>query len=201
MKQFRLSVAVLLTVWGLAGMGGAVADNGSGVSGVKVVKSEQKKVRLHTEAGQPIDVALIDADGNVLYQGLVSSAKSKDLTLNLNSLPDGQYFLTASTNNWWMSQGLTIQANAVNVDERKLKQIEQPQITTYAKNKVQVVVPATNVEDANVAIFDAQNVPVLTETLNGTIRRYDLSSLPEGSYTFVVGPSEKKFSTRIDIRR
>src|SRR5919202_1371526 len=115
MKQFRLSIAVLLSVWGLAGMGDAKADNGSGVSGVKVEKSENKKVRVYTQPGAAVEVSLIDADGTLLYRGLVANRKQKATLFNLASLPDGQYSLTASNTAWWMSQGLTIKGNAVNV--------------------------------------------------------------------------------------
>lgn len=199
MKQFRLSIAVLLSVWGLAGAGSAVADNGSGVGGVKVVKSENKRVRVYTQADSPVDVSLIDADGNVLYRGSLSSQHKA--AFNLTRLPDGQYYLTAGNNAFWMSQGLTIRGNNVNIDERNLQQVGKPTLTAYEKNKIEMTLPATNVERTNVAIYDAQSNPVYTDTFKGSTRRFDLSSLPEGSYTFVVGAEQKLFSSHIDIRR
>ena len=200
MKQFRLSIAVLLSVLSLAGMGDAKADNGSGMGGVKVEKSEQKKVRVYTQPGASVDLALIDAEGNVLYWGLISKNSTKATSFNLNSLPDGQYYLTAGNNAWWMSQGITIKANAVNVDPRNLKQVAQPIVTAYEKNKIEVTLPAKNVEDANVAIYDAQNVLVQVDAIKGSTRRFDLSAMPDGAYTFVVGPNQKQFTTRVDIR-
>jgi hypothetical protein len=200
MKKIRLSIAVLLSVWGLAGMGGAKADNGSGMGGVKVEKSEQKKVRIYTQPGAPVDVALIDADGNVLYRGIISKKNQRGTSFNLNNLPDGQYYLTAGTNAWWMSQGLTIKANAVNVDVRNLQQLAEPTLTAYEKNKIEVVLPAKNVAEANVAIYDSQNTLVQIDSFKGSTRRFDLSSLPDGPYTFVVGPSQKQFTTRVDVR-
>ena len=200
MKQFRLSIAVLLSVWSLAGTGVANADNGAGANGVKVEKSEQKKVRIYTQPGAAVDVALIDADGNVLYRGIISRNSKKATSFNLNSLPDGQYYLTAGNNAWWMSQGISIKANAINVDERNLQQLSQPTLTTYEKNKVEVNLPAKNIEESNVAIYDAQNVLVQTDSFKGSTRRFDLSGLPDGAYTFVVGPNQKQFTTRVDIR-
>ena len=200
MKKIRLSIAVLLAVWGLAGMGDAKADNGSGMGGVKVEKSEQKKVRIYTQPGAPVDVALIDADGNVLYRGIISKKNQRSTSFNLNNLPDGQYYLTAGTNAWWMSQGLTIKANSVNVDVRNLQQLAEPTLTAYEKNKIEVLLPAKNVEEANVAIYDSQNTLVQTDTFKGSTRRFDLSSLPDGPYTFVVGPNQKQFTTRVDVR-
>ncbi|WP_461128686.1 T9SS C-terminal target domain-containing protein [Spirosoma aerophilum] len=200
MKKFQLTIAVLLSAMSLAGMGDAKADTGSGMNGVKVEKSEQKKVRIYTQPGASVDVALIDVDGNVLYRGVIGKNDKRATSFNLNNLPDGQYYLTAGNNAWWMSQGLTIKANALNVDERSLQQVTQPTLTAYEKNKIEVVLPAKNIDEANVAIYDAQNVLVQTDTFKGSVRRFDLSALPSGAYTFVVGPSEKKFTTHIDIQ-
>ncbi len=200
MKRFRLSIAVLLSVWSLAGLGESKADNGSVTNGVNVEKSEQKKVRLYTKTGVAVDVAIIDADGNVLYRGVVAKDNQKATSFNLKSLPDGQYYLTASNDTYWMSQGLTIKGNALNVDERNMQQLTQPTLTTYEKNKFEVNLPATNVAEASVAIYDAQNVLVQTDVFKGSVRRFDLSGLPDGAYTFIVGPDQKQFSSRIDIK-
>ncbi len=200
MKKFRLSIAVLLSVWGLAGMGGAKADNGSGASGVKIQKSESKKVRVYTQPGAPVEVSIIDTDGNVLYRGSVSNRKPGATLFNLASLPDGQYYLTASNNAWWMSQSLIIKGNTLNVDERSIQQVARPTLTAYEKNKIEITLPTTNVDHSNVTIYDAQSVPVFADSFSGKSRRFDLSSLPDGAYTFVVGPTQKQFTSRVDIR-
>lgn len=206
MKKFRTSIAVLLSVWSLAGAGSANADNGSGANGVKIEKSESKKVRLYiptsnAASNTAVDVAIIDTDGNVLYQGVMARDKAGRQLFNLKNLPDGQYFITAGNNAWWMSQGVTIRGNALTVDARNLQQVTQPTLTAYEKNKIEVTMPATNVTDASVAIYDAQNVLVHAEKFTGSSRRFDLSSLPEGAYTFVVGPEQKHFSSRISISK
>lgn len=198
MKKFRLSVAVLLSVWSLAGMGGASAQSVSGIGGVKVEKSDKKKVRLYTQPGKSVDVAIIDADGNVLYRNIIS--KKSSTSFNLSQLPDGQYYLTAGNKAWWMSQGLTIKGNTLNVDSRNLQEIAAPTLTAYEQNKIEVVLPGQNVNEANVSIYDAQNMLIESATLTGTKRRFDLSNLPDGAYTFVVGPNQKQFSSLISVR-
>lgn len=200
MKKFRLSIAVLLSVWSLAGLGVAKADNGSGMGGVKVEKSASKKVRVYTKPGTSVDVALIDADGNVLYRGVIAKNEQHATSFNLHNLPDGQYYLTAGNSAWWMSQGLTIKANSVNVDERNVQQVAKPTLTVYEKNKIEVVLPVSNVDHSSVAIYDPQNVLVQTDSFKGSVRRFDLSGLPSGAYTFVVGPDQKQFTTRVDIQ-
>ena len=167
---------------------------------MKVEKSENKKVRVYTKPGTPVDVAIIDADGNVLYRGLITKNNQRATSFNLNNLPDGQYYLTAGNNDWWMSQGLTIKANALSVDAKNLLQVAQPTLTAYEKNKIEVVLPVKNVDETTVAIYDPQNVLVQTDSFKGSVRRFDLSALPDGAYTFVVGPNQKQFTTRIDIQ-
>ena len=208
MKQFRLSIAALLFTMSLAGTAAvaqrvANANDGSGERGVKVLKSENKKVRLYTPAaesptGTPVEVAIIDADGNVLYRS--TNRQQKALSFNLANLPDGQYYLTASNNAWWMSQGLTIRGNVLNVDARSMQRVAQPTLTAYEPNKIEVSLPATNLSRASVAIYDAQRVPVYADTFPGPVGRFDLSALPDGTYTFVVGPDQKQFSSRVNIR-
>jgi hypothetical protein len=200
MKKIRLSIAVLLSVWSLAGLGEAKADTGLGVSSVKIEKSDSKKVRIYTKPGSPVDLTLIDIDGYVLYKGLTSANnKTGEQIFNLNNLPDGRYFITAGNNDWWMSQGITIRGNVVSIDERNLMQMAQPTLTTYAKNKIEVTVPGKNLDDASVAIYDAKNELVFSEAYNGGAQRFDLSSLPTGAYTVVVGLEQKHFSSRVTV--
>ncbi|SFD52546.1 T9SS type A sorting domain-containing protein [Spirosoma endophyticum] len=200
MKQFRLSIAILLSVWSLAGTGVANADNGLVANGVSVEKSEQKKVRLYTKLGESVDVAIIDADGHILYKGVVAKNDAKATSFNLKGLPDGQYYLTASNDTYWMSQGLTIKGNALIIEDRNQQLLAQPTLTAYEKNKFEVNLPTKNVEEASVAIYDAQNVLVQTDAFKGSVRRFDLSGLPDGAYTFIVGPNQKQFTSSISIK-
>ncbi len=198
-------MAALLISMSMAGsaavaQGVTNANDGSGVSAVKVVKSENKKVRIYTQAGSSVDVSIIDTDGTVLYRGAVAGKDGKVTAFNLKNLPDGQYFITADTDTWWMSQGMTVRGNTVNIDAQKVQQVTRPTLTAYEKNKIEMTLPTTNVAQTNVTIYDAQSQAVYQDTFKGAVRRFDLSSLPQGAYTFVVGPNQKQFSSRINVR-
>lgn len=198
-------MAALLISMSLAGsaavaQGVTNANDGSGVSAVKVVKSENKKVRIYTQAGSSVDVSIIDTDGTVLYRGAVAGKDGKVTAFNLKNLPDGQYFITADTDTWWMSQGMTVRGNTVNIDAQKVQQVTRPTLTAYEKNKIEMTLPTTNVAQTNVTIYDAQSQAVYQDTFKGAVRRFDLTSLPQGAYTFVVGPNQKQFSSRINVR-
>ncbi len=203
MKRIRLSVAVLLAAWSLAGPGVALADNdGTTVSKVKVSKSEHKKFRLYTQAGTPVAVALIDADGNVLYQGQVKQKDARGTSFDLTTLPDGQYYVTATGDAWWVSQKLTIRQNELAVDTKSVQEMGKPTLTAYAKNKYVVALPGSNIGPVTVTLYNRMNELVFSQSfVDAEKRRFDLSKLPEGSYTVVVGPNEKQFSERIEIVR
>lgn len=191
---------MLLAAWSLASTGGAFADNGTVAGKVKVIKSESKKVRLYTPINTPVSVAMIDADGNVLYQGQVAAKNLSGMSFNMKSLPDGQYFITATNDTFWLSQALTVRGNDLIINEKSVSQLDKPTLTPYAKNKFEVTVPTTNLQSVNVAIYNQQNDLVFSDDLKATnSRRFDLSTLPAGAYTFVVGPEQKKFAEQIQI--
>lgn len=206
MKKIRLSVVVLLAALGLVSMGGAMASEGPEVSTVKVVKSEKKKFRLYIPATLPlgsssVQVALIDVDGTVLYQGAVADRKQEGIPFNLNSLPDGRYYLTVSNDSWWTSQEFSIQANTLVVDDHRVSQFVKPTVSAYAKNKVQLSVQAVNLPDMTVSIYDRNDELVYSDQFKGNVHRLDLNNLPKGSYTVAVGLPYKRFTETIEISK
>ena len=206
MKKIRLSVVMLLAAWSLVSMGGALANEGPEVSTVKVTKSEKKKFRLYIPAALPlgsssVQVALIDVDGTILYQGAVADRKQQGIPFNLNALPDGRYFLTTSTDSWWTSQEIDIQGNSLIVDDRRVSQLVKPTVSTYAKNKVQLTVQSVNFSDMSVSIYDRNDDLVYTDQFKGNVHRLDLNNLPTGSYTMLVGSPYKRFTEKVEISR
>ncbi len=192
---------MLFAAWSLASTGGAFADNGTVSGKVKVIKSESKKVRLYTPINTPVSVAIIDAEGNTLYQGQVQAKDLRGMGFDMKTLPDGQYFLTATNDTFWLSQGLTVRGNELTVNAQSYSQLDKPTLTPYAKNKFEVTLPATNVRTVNVAIYNQQNDLVFQDDVKATnTRRFDLNTLPAGDYTFVVGPEQKKFAEHIQIQ-
>lgn len=187
-------------------MGGALANEGPEVSTVKVTKSEKKKFRLYIPAALPlgsssVQVALIDVDGTILYQGAVADRKQQGIPFNLNALPDGRYFLTTSTDSWWTSQEIDIQGNTLIVDDRRVSQLVKPTVSTYAKNKVQLTVQSVNFSDMSVSIYDRNDDLVYTDQFKGNVHRLDLNNLPTGSYTMLVGSPYKRFTEKVEISK
>lgn len=180
-----------------------MAQRSTEVSKVTVTKSENKKIRLHTQPGTPITVALIDAEGTLLYQGNVNNKDARGTSFNLATLPDGQYFLTATNDTFWLSQGLTIRGTTLTIDTQHVRQLARPTLTAYEKNKFQVTIPESNVPApaVNVTIYDRQHELVYADRLTNRRGRFDLSTLPVGDYTFMVGSDQKQFAQLIQIQK
>ncbi len=191
-------MAALMVAAGLVGTGGTYAQSNDGVTRVQVRKSDSKKVRLYTPG--PVEVAIIDNDGTVLYKGDIKDKDSKVTPINLTNLPNGHYYLTATNNDFWVSQGLTIRNNEVNVDAQNTTALVKPTLVPYGKNKFEIAMPGT--QTVNIALYDRINALVFSETyVKGEVHRFDLNRLPEGDYTFVVGPDFKQFTERIAVQR
>lgn len=199
MNHVRLTIATLLAAWTLGTAEMAVAQTADKPSTVNVLKSGVKKVRLYSPVNTPVDVAVIDLTGNLLYQGTLRSLDKRGALLNLVNLPDGRYFVTATNDGFWMSQGLTIRNDVVSVDAQNMTELTKPVLNTYAQNKYELVTPG--VKELTVSIYDRMNDLVFSKSFGqGNTHRFDLSSLPAGDYTFVYGPSQKQFTERVAIK-
>jgi hypothetical protein len=199
MKTIRLTIATLLAAWTLSTASVAVAQRTDSPKSAIVLKSGAKKVRLTTPTNVPVDVAVVDDAGTLLYQGTVRFRDSRGVSLNLQNLPDGHYYVTATNDAFWMSQGLTVRNELVSVDAQNVTELVKPALTAYAQNKYELVMPG--VKDLSVAIYDRLNELVYTKSFEtGDTHRFDLSSLPTGSYTFIYGPAQKQFTEQVAIK-
>jgi hypothetical protein len=197
MKRIQLTMAALMVAAGLVGTGGAFGQTNDGVSRVTVRKTDSKKVRLYTPGS--VQMAIIDNDGTTLYTGDVRPNPGQGTSISLANLPDGHYYLTATNNEFWVSQGLTIRNNAVSVDAQNTTALVKPTLIPYGKNKYEIAMPGA--KTLNVALYDRLNELVFSETYEkDAVRRFDLNRLPEGSYTFVVGPDYKQFTEQIVVK-
>jgi len=197
MKRIQLTMAALMVAAGLVSTGGAYAQTNDGVSRVTIRKSDSKKVRLYTPGS--VQMAIIDNNGTTLYKGDIRPNAGQGTSVNLANLPDGHYYLTATNNDFWVSQGLTIRNNQVSVDAQNATALVKPTLIPYGKNKFEIAMPGTKI--VNVALYDRLNELVFSETYEkGAVHRFDLNRLPEGNYTFVVGPDYKQFTERVMVK-
>ncbi len=215
MKQVRISIATLmLAMTSLAGISTANADDKPELTTrmaapVRVLKSENKKFELYIPANLPLGssrviVSVTDADGNVLYNGPVKQRNGQNLAkpavlFNFNSLPDGDYKLTAEADAWYYSQNIAVNGNALTINEQSACQLSLPTVTTYAPNKIEVVMSSQNVKNLNIWLYNADNELVYNNVLIAGRGRFDLNSLPVGNYNLAVGSTDKQFNKLVSI--
>lgn len=199
MKHIRITLATLALMWSLTTTGSAVAQPTPPAMPVTVSKSAIKKVRLQAPIGQSMDVAVIDQAGTVLYQGSLRAQDRRGVSLNLMNLPDGRYYVTATNNDVWMSQGISVRNDQVSIDAQNVTELVRPALVAYARNKFEVAMPG--VQRLSVAIYDRTNDLVFTKEFpTGDVYRFDLSALPIGDYTFIYGPQQKQFTEHVAIK-
>ena len=193
---------MLAAAWLLTTAEAAVAQHQNPDSPVTIAayKSGGKRIRLATPINTPVDVAVMDEQGTLLHQSTIRASDQRGILLNLKNLPDGKYYVTATNNDFWMSQGVTVNNDQVLVNARNVTELIRPVVTAYAKNKFEVAMPG--VEKLTVSIYNPTNDLVYTQSFgSGNRHRFDLSSLPNGQYTFVYGPEQKQFTERIAINQ
>jgi hypothetical protein len=201
MKTIRITVATLVALIGLTTVSQAQTSARTSAPSVQVVATDAKKFRLSLPV-PTAEVALIDAEGTVLYQGVLKPNGQKPTAFNVNTLPDGQYYLTATNDEFWFSQGLTISNNRLTVNAQTMQEVARPTLTAYDRNKFELTLPARNVPAVNVAIYNGNDELVFSDNFrNSPARRFNLDGLPVGDYTVLVGPDQKRFAQRIAIRR
>ncbi|MBO0934819.1 T9SS C-terminal target domain-containing protein [Fibrella aquatilis] len=202
MKTIRITIALLATAWLLTTAEAAVAQHQNLESPVTVAafKSGGKRIRLATPINSAVDVAIMDEQGTLLHQSTIRATDKRGILLNLKNLPNGRYFVTATNNDFWVSQGVTVNNEQVLVNTRNVTELIRPVVTAYAKNKFEVAMPG--VEKMTISIYNPTNDLVYTQSFGaGNRHRFDLSSLPGGQYTFVYGPEQKQFIERIAINQ
>jgi hypothetical protein len=198
MKTIRMTVATLVALIGLNTL--SVAQTAP-LRPVQVTATAAKKFVVSLPVTKA-DVALIDADGTVLYQGEMTQTNGKGTVMNLATLPDGRYALTATNNDFWFSQGITISNNRLTVNEQTTQEVIRPTLTAYDRNRFELTVPTRNVAALNVLIYNGNDELVFSDNFrNSTARRFNLDALPAGDYTLLVGPDQKRFAQRIAVRR
>ena len=199
MKKFRISIAALAAALFLATAPGVKAQSVTPTSPVSVSRAALNKVRLTLPANSPMDVAVMDQEGVVLFQESLRTRDGRGLLMNLANLPDGRYYITATNNDVWVSQGISKRNDQVSIDPQNTTEVVRPALVAYAKNKYEVAMPGANA--LSVAIYDRMNELVYTQSFGkGAVHRFDLSALPSGEYTFVYGPEQKQFTERVAIK-
>jgi len=133
-------------------------------------------------------IVLEDMQGIILHSEPIAVNGSFNKLLNLNALPNGQYFLVYETDQLRKRIPVIIGTEGTFIDKEHATVDYFPRLS-YHQHFVDLMHLSTGLKPVNVEIIDSKQQLVFSETLKNKLkveRRYDVSQLPKGEYTFKV---------------
>ena len=200
MKKITMLSTVFAAMM-LATAGTASAETHLLTKDVKLVKRDTKKVEV--KINQPnvgvLDVVIKDIDGVVVHEGIFEVNEGVSTQLNLNALPNGEYVMSCSNDNFWSAQTLFIKNGNVEIDENSYKEAVLPKVEAFAVNRFEVSTTNKNVADMSVAISDLAGNSIYSGYLSAG-SRFNLSHLPAGEYAFEFTVADKSFKKFVKVK-
>lgn len=169
---------------------------------VKVERSGAKSfaVIAYDMGETQTQIQLKSENGSTLYNAVSSNGQHFAKRLDLNTLPSGNYALEVENNGSFTSTPIVIANDSAFVNLADQVTIIKPVICQNGE-KLDIILPDEAEAAALVTIYDAQNRKIATESLIGNeLKRFDLSQLEKGAYTFKVETKGKNFMQSVSVK-
>ncbi len=169
---------------------------------VKVERSGAKSfaVIAYDMGETQTQIQLKSESGSTLYNAVSSNGQHFAKRLDLNTLPSGNYALEVENNGSFTSTPIVIANDSAFVNLADQVTIIKPVICQNGE-KLDIILPDEAEAAALVTIYDAQNRKIATESLIGNeLKRFDLSQLEKGAYTFKVETKGKNFMQSVSVK-
>lgn len=145
-------------------------------------------------------IQLRSENGSTLYNATSLNGQNFAKRLELSTLPTGNYALEVENNGSFTSTPIVIADDSAFVNLADQVTVMKPVIRQIGE-KLDIVLPEEAEAKALVTIYDAQNRKIATESLTGSIvKRFDLSKLEKGAYTFKVATKGKNFMQSVSVK-
>lgn len=179
----------------------AMAESHLFTKDVKIVKRDAKKVevRVNQQNVGVLEVELKDKEGVLIYAGEIKGGENVSTQFNLNALPNGEYMLNCSNDNFWSLQKLTIANGNVEINENTYQEVLPPTVENVALNRFEVKTNNKNVADLEVSIANRAGEVVYTGYLSNA-NRFNLNHLPTGEYSFEFTVANKSFKQYVNVK-
>ncbi len=200
MKKNTMLLSIFATLF-FVSTGNAMAESHFLNKDVKIVKRDTKKVEVRVNqlnVGE-LDVELKDKEGVLIYTGSIKGGENVATQFNLNALPNGEYILNCSNNNFWSSQQLAITNGNVEINENSYQEVLAPKIEKLDINRFEVITANKNMADLGVSIVNRAGEVVYTGYLSYA-NRFNLSHLPSGEYAFEFTVADKSFTQYVKVK-
>jgi hypothetical protein len=151
------------------------------------VSIEQKIISIYIDGIKPkeVEIRMVDREGEVLMTDFFNTEDFKKRNYNLINLPDGTYKLEINDVQKTITMMLRINSDILEIE--KEESLYKPH-SFFQEQKWNLSVMSMG-NDVNVRIVDQTGNLVYEEEIIGQLsiqRRYNLSKLNKGSYTFYV---------------
>jgi len=192
--KFSFLLAVVLST---AGMHANVAD-----FSLLVKKEEGKTVQFTLNTSEKTDLSLFDPDNELIHSETILGKQIFNRSYNLSTLPDGIYILEAKTALKTARYEITLSGNTATVVEKPVAEVYKP--TLVHENRV-VTLSILNFNSApvNVIIYGTDGTEWYEGTFEGKqdfFKKFDLSRIPTGIYTFDISYNGRNFSNTVAIK-
>lgn len=169
---------------------------------VTIAAGYSKRVSVVMEQlASPTSVWVVNEDGIVLLEEKTTGAKFAKM-FNLELLPAGEYKVIVNMERKEIIQPVTLQENAVVINENKREEFFSPYIKVR-EDAIDVMLFNGRLTDVSVAIFDEQGSAVYEDTMQNVLKvekRYSLNDLARGSYTVRVSTSHKDYYQAVAVK-
>lgn len=190
MIHLRKSALVALAFFAVASLSFANTPSPSGVF-FKIGK-ERTLLLTIPKVVTNAEIRLLAGDGSILFQETVRQGRYSRI-FDLSKMAEGEYTAFVTHNGKETVQPFEVQADAIELNLARASVVVLPQIKIEG-DAVELRLANQQISKVRVAIVRLDGELVFEDLLPATAqvqRRYNLSRLPKGSYTFAVHTPER----------
>lgn len=162
---------------------------------IKVGQGQRLQVEIQQLAGKT-EVALVNALEETVFQETVgANQRYYAKTFNLANLETGEYTFVVRTSTREIRQPFSLQDRSVALDSKARREVFLPQIRLQ-EDAVEINLLNRQVATVRVSILTREGELVYEDVIPNVVslgRRYNVSHLEDGEYTFVVRTPEREF--------
>ncbi|WP_412467751.1 hypothetical protein [Pedobacter sp. KLB.chiD] len=165
------------------------------------VKGEKEKfIRFSVDKAENINVSLIDAYDEVLFEESIHATAASSKIYDLNELPDGKYTLKAASDEKVAKYNVLIKNGEAIVSEPKISRIFKP---VFTKKDQVITLNLENLENnpVEVRVYNEYNDVVYNEVFKDKsqwLKKFNVGRTDSKELTFVVKYNDDSFVKTIE---
>ncbi|SFA47083.1 hypothetical protein SAMN04488511_106141 [Pedobacter suwonensis] len=167
---------------------------------LKIKGEKEKFIRFSVDKAENINLSLIDAYDEVLFEESIHAPAASSKIYDLNELPDGKYTLKAESDVKVAKYNIVIKNGEAIVSEPKISNIFKP---VYTKKDQVITLNLENLENnpVEVSVYNEYNDVVYNEVFKDKsqlVKKFNISKTDSKELTFVVKYNDDSFVKTIE---